>query len=558
MRTKKLLSLVLTALMLLALTLPALADGGYTITINNTATGHTYEAYQIFTGELSEKDGKKVLSNVEWGSGVKGDDLLAALKEDSSLEEDFEDCTSAADVAAVLAKDIYGNDAAKTQTFAKLAGANLTTTVAGTSGAQADGKYVISNLAPGYYLVKDKDSSNLSNNDAYTRYILEVVGDATVNVKVSVPTIDKEIQERTEKVNVNEASIGDKVEYVVTSKVPDMTGYNKYYFVVNDTMSKGLTFNNDVTITVGGKTLTKDTDYTVSSSTDETTGVTTIKIVFKNFIQYTKDAEIVIKYSATLNANAEIGTANVNEVNLVYSNNPNYKYEGEGDEPKTDESTGKTPKKTTETYTTELTITKTDDEQNILTGAAFRLTGNGVNIVIVTGEVFVEDEAGTYYKLVDGTYTTTAPTTEGIDASKYEDTSKKYKKETKVTIVPQKGVTVNVEGFVDSTGQLTFTGLGTGTYKLEEIVTPVGYNTIAPIEFTISFNATAKKFSTDNKNITVGDNTNKLAITIENKSGSTLPSTGGMGTTLFYVVGALLAVGAGVLLATRKKMSAEK
>lgn len=557
MRTKKLLSLVLTALMLLALTLPAFADEAYNITIKHTASGHTYEAYQIFKGDLSEQDGKKVLSNVEWGSGVKGDDLLAALKDDATLGTAFASCTTAADVANVLAA--YQDNAANLQAFAKLAGANLTTTKTVSSWDANNKKYTISNLSAGYYLVKDQDNS--SNIDAYTRYILKVVGDVEVTAKVDVPTIDKKIEEGTQKVNVNAASIGDEVKFEVTSKVPDMTGYSKYYFVVNDTMSKGLTFKAEsVVITVGSKTLTKDTDYTVSATTDETTGVTTIKIVFKNFIQYTKNAEIVIKYSATLNENAEIGTANENKVDLIYSNNPNFDYQGKPgseDEPKDDEPTGKTPEKKTETYTTELTITKTDDKQNILTGAAFRLTGNGVNVVIVTGEVYVVDAEGTFWKLKDGTYTNVNRNSEGIDTSKYEDVDTKYKKETKVTVVKDEDTSVNVEGFVDANGKLTFTGLGAGEYTLTEIVTPIGYNTIDPITFTVTFDAATRKFSTTNTNIQVGE-TNKLSTTVVNKAGSTLPSTGGMGTTLFYVVGALLAVGAGVLLATRKKMSAEK
>lgn len=557
MKTRKLLSLVLTALMLLALTLPALADETYSITIKNTASGHTYEAYQIFKGDLSEQDGKKVLSNVQWGSGVNGTALLAALKADKTLKTDFEECESAADVAKVL--EDYQNDAEKTQAFAKLAGANLTNTVAGTSRAQNEGEYVISDLPAGYYLVKDKDGVSITGHDAYTRYILEVVGDVEVTAKVDVPTIDKKIEEGNQKVNVNEASIGDKIPYVVTSKVPDMTGYSKYFFVVNDTMSKGLTFNNDVAITVNGKALAKDTDFTVTATTNEETGVTTIKIVFIDFIQYKsqKGADIVINYSATLNEKAEIGVAgNENKVDLVYSNDPNADYKGEN-EPGKDDPTGKTPEVKTETYTTELTIIKTDDQGNKLTGAAFRLTGNGVNVVIVTGEVYVEDAEGTFWKLNDGTYTDVDPNGEGIDSSKYEDVNTKYKKETKVTVVKGEDTSVNVEGFVDADGKLTFTGLGAGEYTLTEIVTPIGYNTIDPITFTVSFDAANKKFSTNNSNIQVGEN-NTLSTTVENKAGSTLPSTGGMGTTLFYVVGALLAVGAGVLLATRKKMSAEK
>ncbi len=557
MKTRKLFALVLTAMMLLALTLPAFADEAYSITINNAASGHTYEAYQIFKGDLSEQDGKKVLSNVEWGSGVNGSALLAALKADSTLKDDFAACESAADVAKVL--EHYTNDAEKTQAFAKLAGANLTATVAGTSGAQADGKYVISNLSAGYYLVKDKDSVSITGHDAYTRYILQVVGDVEVTAKVDVPTIDKKIVEGEKKVSVNEASIGDKIPYVVTSKVPDMTGYSKYFFVVNDTMSKGLTFNNDVAITVDGKALEKDTDFTVTADTNAGTGITTIKIVFINFLQYKdqKGADIVINYSATLNDKAEIGVAgNENKVDLVYSNNPNADYKGEN-EPGENDPVGKTPEVKTETYTTELTITKTDDKSNKLTGAAFRLTGNGVNVVIVTGEVYVADVEGTFWKLKDGTYTNVDPNGEGVDKSKYESVDTKYKQEIEVIVVKGEDTSVNVEGFVDADGKLTFTGLGAGEYTLTEIVTPIGYNTIDPITFTVSFDAATKKFSTNNNNVQVGETTNTLSTTVVNKAGSTLPSTGGMGTTLFYVLGALLAVGAGVLLATRKKMSAE-
>ncbi len=555
MKTRKLFALVLTAMMLLALTLPAFADEAYSITIKNTAAGHTYEAYQIFQGDLSEQAGKKVLSNVEWGTGVNGTALLAALKADSTLKDDFAKYESAADVAKVL--EGYANDAEKTQAFAKLAGEHLNGTATGTSGEQAEGKYVISNLPAGYYLVKDKDGVSITGHDAYTRYILEVVGDVEVTAKVDVPTIDKKIVEGDEKVSVNEASIGDKIPYEVTSKVPDMTGYEKYFFVVNDTMSKGLTFNNDVAITVNDKALVKDTDFTVTATTNAE-GVTTIKIVFINFIQYKgqKGADIVINYSATLNEKAEIGVAgNENKVDLVYSNNPNADYKGDN-EPGENDPVGKAPEVKTETYTTELTISKTDDKSNKLTGAAFRLTGNGVNVVIVTGEVYVEDAEGTFWKLNDGTYTDVAPAEDGSNDDKYASTTVKYKKETTVTIQPVEGTTVNVEGFVDADGKLTFTGLGAGEYTLTEIVTPIGYNTIAPITFTVSFDAATKKFSTNNGNIQVGED-NTLSTTVVNKAGSTLPSTGGMGTTLFYVLGALLAVGAGVLLATRKKMSAE-
>ena len=249
---KRALALVLALTLLLAMSATVFAaDDTYTITISgdNVVEGHTYEAYQIFKGDLAEKDSKTILSNIEWGSGVNGDALLTALKADTTLGNDFNGCTTAAQVADVLAT--YGSDAGKTQQFAKLAGANLNATVAGTSTWNKSGKnYSISPLAPGYYLVKDENDSAPSS-DAYTRYILQVVHNVTVNAKTDVPTVDKNIKEGDTIVKANDASIGDTINYEVTSKVPDMTGYTKYFFVLNDTMSKGLTFNNDVAVTIG-------------------------------------------------------------------------------------------------------------------------------------------------------------------------------------------------------------------------------------------------------------------------------------------------------------------
>ena len=144
---KRALALVLALTLLLAMSATVFAaDDTYTITISgdNVVAGHTYEAYQIFKGDLAEKDGKTILSNIQWGSGVNGDALLTALKADATLGNDFKDCRTAAQVADVLAT--YGSDAEKTQQFAQLAGANLNA-AAGTSTWNESGKnYIISSL----------------------------------------------------------------------------------------------------------------------------------------------------------------------------------------------------------------------------------------------------------------------------------------------------------------------------------------------------------------------------------------------------------------------------
>ena len=542
---KKILSLVMGLVMALAMSVTAFAaDGTYHILIekkDNEVAEQTYEAYQIFAGDLTVKDGNKVLSNITWGSGVDKDRI--------NTEKVFQGKT-----AAEVAESLKNGDSDTAMAFAKqiapyLKAENAVESTEGVEGPE----YVIGGLNAGYYLVKNKDNSLTDSNDFYTAYIMQVVGDVTVKPKGDKPHVDKKIKEGDQLVDTNEASIGDKVSYVATSQVPDMSNYDKYFFIMNDTMSKGLTFNNDVNITIDGKTLNGDEDFEVVSTKNED-GTTSIKIVFKDFIHYKdqKGAKIEVSYSAILNEDAEIGTnPNTNKIDLVYSNNPNYDYKGEN-EPQPNEPTGKTPEIETETYTTELTVKKTDVKGQILRGAEFTLTGNGVNVVLVTESKFVENIDGTYWKLKDGTYTTTAP--EAATEDKYESTTTKYVEQTVTTVKGDGQTETNVKGYVDpNTGEITFTGLGAGNYILTETVTPNGYNTIAPIEFNISFDAGTKKFASDNSAIELqGDNT--LYTTVINKSGAELPSTGGIGTTIFYVVGGLLVVGAGIVLVTKKRM----
>ena len=558
------LALVLALTLLLAMSATVFAaDDTYTITISgdNVVAGHIYEAYQIFKGDLAEKDSKTILSNIEWGSSVNGDALLTALKADATLGNDFKDCTTAAQVADVLAT--YGSDAGKTQQFAKLAGANLNATVAGTSTWNESGKnYSISSLAPGYYLVKDKDDSAPSS-DAYTRYILQVVHNVTVNAKTDVPTVDKNIKEGDTSVKANNASIGDVINYEVKSAVPDMTGYTKYFFVMNDTLSKGLTYNDDMVIKVGNTTLTKDTGYTVTAVKNDN-GTTSIEIVFKNFVGY-KDqvgADVIVTYSATLNQDASLDpvAGNPNKVQLTYSNNPNVDGKGDPknpDKPGEGAPTGKTPESETKTYVTGIKLTKVDgaDHNKMLTGAKFKIEGNGVKVVLVNKEVYEETSDGTYYMLKTGTYTETAPIDE--TASSYDSTTTKYKKVTAVT-KDTVNTKVNATGYVDEKGVLTFEGLGEGTYTIKEIVAPNGYNLLkAPIKVEIKANATFAKcewtVTADGKPVTADNNL--YAFLIENKSGAELPSTGGIGTTVFYVLGGVLVVCAGVLLITKRRMN---
>ena len=533
---KKLASLLLALVMIMS----CFSAMAATVTVETGVSGHTFTAYQIFTGSQGESEG--ALGDVEWGNGINHADFLAALKADETTKDIFATCGTAAQVALALSE--YEDNSAVAEKFAQLAYNNKSAT--GTP--LTDGE---NTLADGYYLIVDTTAGEV---DAYNAALLQVTRDIEIKTKMEVPELDKVIVDG-EDVVTNEASIGDKVTYKLTSKVPDMTYYEKYYFIVHDTLSAGLTFNNDVVITLGDETLTPNEDYTVTHNNGQ------IEIVFKNFIQYKnqKDAAIVITYTATLNEKAAIVPApNPNTANLEYSNNPNVSGDGQPDNPDKpgdDEPTGETPVETVNTYTTELTITKKDGNNNILTGAEFTLTGNGVNVVVVTAEGFVEDAEGTYYKLTDGTYTTTAPTAE--TAASYESTTTKYKKGTVVTVEGVGQNETKVKGFVDANGIIKFTGLGAGTYTISETVTPAGYNTAADITFTLTFDPATHTFSSDNANVIVGSGTdNTFYTTVINNAGSTLPETGGMGTTILYVGGGILVLVAIVLLIAKRRTAA--
>lgn len=560
---KKLASLLLALVMVMGLATTAFAAGETgTITIqsntNVSVAGKTFNAYQI-------------LGIQSYDTGVNGSGPVkviytvpAAMKSFymtryslAGNEDNFD-----AQVVDKISKetDMYAFAAAA------LAAAKTANVKPGTATAGAtDASVRISGLTLGYYVVEDT-----AQTMPVSALILDTTTpDVTVIIKADKPTVEKKIdgtQDTTGDVEYNNAAVGDKVPYKVTSTVPDMTGYTKYYFVLNDTLSKGLTFNNDVAITIGSETLVKDTDYTVTK-TDNDNGTTSVKIVFKNFIQYEakKNAAITVTYSATVNQDAVIGTAgNPNEVTLTYSNNPNVSDNGDTenpDEPTPDSPVGETPKETTRTYVTGIELIKVDPNGNRLTGAKFKIEGTKLNTVLVTTDFYIENTNGEYWKLKDGTYTTQDPNAEGMDQTKYESTTTKYSKSTQTqTIV--KSENVSYTGIIGNDGVLRFEGLAAGTYTITELMAPNGYNLLKdPITVTIGFTAPTAP-STDctwtytGTDVVNGTNTNHVTIT--NQAGTELPSTGGMGTTIFYVVGSILLIGAAVLLVTKKRMSVEK
>lgn len=492
-KAKKILGLLLAMMMMMSVAITAMAEETYSITINNSAERHTYEAYQIFTGDLStNEDGGKVLSNIVWGSGVSeaGQTALgdaAAKAETLKTEAD----------AKAFAKEV----------------APYLTTVAGSASTVTDGKYVISGLAAGYYLVKDQDGSVTGEGDAYTEYIIKVVGNVTTNPKSDVPEVEKkvkDINDSTDDVMTDwqdsaDYDIGDSIPFQLKATLADnVSSYTTYKVVFHDTLSKGLTYNNDAKVYIGGE---ETNGFTITpTSNDDGTTTLTVSCDDVKALGAGNSSVITVEYTATLNNSAVLGSAgNPNEVYLEYSNNPNKSEES-------DNETGNTPEDVVIVFTYKTIINKVDDENKPLTGAEFTL--------------------------------------------------EKYNKET------DKWEAITVVKSEDGT-TFTFSGLDDGKYRLTETKTPAGYNTIEPIEFTItaehdvlSDNPALTSLSGDATpgEITFTSSTTEgsLSADVVNKAGSTLPETGGMGTTIFYILGGLLVLFAVVLLVSKKRMSSEK
>lgn len=544
-RMKKIMALLLGLVMALAMCMTAFA-ADTSLTINTTA-GHTYKIYQILKGDVSGlSDGKGTLANVEVGSSVT----------DASA-------TAEAIVNALMNKadGELGNAA-----YAYVKGGNEVATVTGTGSA------VTTTLAEGYYVVTDEYTT--TGSDSLSRYLVAVAGPTTMDPKTETPSIDKKIVDTDKNEAMDDsdktdtAAIGDTIEYEITGNVPNYDGYTYYYYVVDDTLSKGLTLDaNSFAVKVGDSTLTKGSDYYVYT-TNNADGTTNFRLAFENIKNYTVGADISIKYNATVNEDAVIGTdPNTNTAKLIYSNNPSQSDRGDKEgvpgEPGGNVPTGETPDYITKTYVTQIKLTKVDQDGNALNGAEFTLTGtNLTKVKFTTATNFTEAADGSYYKLKSGAYTETAPTDETADL--YESTTTKYTKTTSTNVVEASGsgASANVKAFVGDDGILYFTGLDKGTYTLTETTTPTGFNTIDPINFEIKGTingATATvggniTWSSDNQNLTWNEASQTFEITITNIAGKLLPSTGGIGTTIFYVAGTILVLGAAVLLITKKRM----
>jgi len=370
--------------------------------------------------------------------------------------------------------------------------------------AKEAGKYLrnaggLTGLAAGYYLVQNK---TVGDHEAYTNYILKVVKNVTVEPKTSVPSIEKKVKDTNDTTGKTtdwqdsaDYDINDDVPFQLTATLPNnFATYDKYYLEFADTLSLGLTYNKDAKVFLVNGS--DETDVTSSFTIAEDGSSFKINDL-KSISGVTASSKIVVRYTAKLNSNAVIGSAgNPNTVKLIYSNNPNAT------------GTGETTPDTVVVFTYKVVVNKVkEDKKTPLEGAGFTL--------------YKKDSSGNWNAVGN-----------------------------EIT-----GVTT-----------FTFSGLDDGDYKLSETTVPDGYNKASDVEFTVTAkhdeDSDAPKLTelkgTGSLEFTSNTTDGSLTTNVVNKKGSVLPSTGGMGTTILYVIGSILVLVAAILLITKKRMDAAK
>lgn len=520
---KKLLAALLAVAMLCAMAIPAFAynPGETEENLNGT---HGYSAFQIFKGVISKDN--PMLSGVDWGQNITEPDIfLANLKNDPTIGEKFETAATAQNVLAVISQ--WSNSDDNSIAFARVVCSYLY------PNADAKPEPVITDHTgginipkSGYYLIVDTTYFNPGDYyHAYNSFFLLNVPQTPyvvpINRKVVKPTVEKEVYDNQD--GANKAGFGSSADHAINEEFqfkltatlpasPDRAYdyYDEYMVTFCDTLSAGITFDrwDTVVINNGGADIPIPAEnyYSDASNQDLTLSIEDVKTCAPG-LNLNNGATITVTYTAHLNDKATVNTANgskttdnKNSVYLIYSNNP-----------RSSAFFDRTPESEVRVYTYQLNNTKYRDEvneNNKLEGAGFRLYSDEA--------CNAEDEI----KLKmndDGTY------------------SRDFSTEGK-----------GVEMLSNKDGQFNVKGLDAGTYYLKETNPPAGYSACADKKIVISA-------THDVNHVDLSGN---LSTTIINKKtgGITLPSTGGIGTTIFYVVGGGLMVAAIVLLVTKKRM----
>lgn len=539
----------------------AVEGDGYKITITNTEgkENHTYKAYQIFTGTVAvEGEGdtqQYVLSNIFWGNDILGRNANKELPEDTvkairdELGAKYKDCLIAENFADVLATMKETDNSEELINFVDVLYGHINEDGGTTlTWNETTKKYEGTVSETGYYVIIDvnENTGDIKEEDAFSKYILQVVGDVDVNSKSDMPNLKKTLGNKRDENGVLTSNVNETVNtaiidpsqpvyFKLESKIPRMDGYTSYDFVITDTLGAGFDLDTDnLTVKIVDKTvadpdaeppvvpaedvtLEKDVDYTIS-----TADKTVLTITFNNFIEKKAYAGkyVVVDYQALLNNDAARGSEpNINSAVLTYSNDPH------------STSKGKTKPQETKTYTINFVLTKVN--QNYL------------------GKTDQKDETGKRLGLLPGaTFGLWEKGTENDETKKIE------------------------LGPTNENGEIRIPGMGSGTYILKEIKQPDGYNLLTtPIEFSINatYDAATGSISWSIPDITdaetgkdIRDKLTKFAVLsigneqvdleVGNVKGIILPSTGGIGTVIFTVVGIGIMVGSATLaFGTNKK-----
>ncbi len=570
---KKSIAIILCLVMMLGMSTTVFAAETYTLTINNPTEGHSYEAYQIFSGILENISGTdtQVLTNIEWGSAIVGE----GYDNSSALLSDIHDAaTAAADEspmkkllgvkdAATLAEAMADNITADSETLDALAaifakhietGKNIgTQTYTENIVTDEDGKatdksfYTISGLTPGYYLVKDQDNSLAGEYDSYTKFILRVIKDETVSPKSSIPSVDKTINDTIDGTfgEHEDFDINDTAYYKWTGKLPsNLKDYETYYYKFYDKLPTGIEHVQFEQIYLEGHDgNVVHSFYDANTSTQMPAGINAtingknVELEFEDlwtlYPSILPTHKIIVKYSARVTRDALIAEPMTNSVYVEFSNDPNA--EGDG-------SKGTTPEDVAHAFTFQINVDKydADNKDKKLEGAEFVLyyerTENDA-VVKYYAQVITEEmiSSGT---VINGT---------AVDADDLGVVYGWTTDESAASVLD-----------TDSKGAISLRGLDEGIYYLKETKAPAGYNlmeTPVKIEIIPVYTESGDEVSVT-VNYKVDDKEqDSNTVGVRNSSGSTLPVTGGIGTVLFYVLGSALLIGAVVLLVVKKRLS---
>lgn len=495
------------------------------ITVSGDVAGRTLSLYKLFNLEKDEENNYYYtwdgLASEEFFAKKGITTLFSAIEYIKGMEKDSTSLTN-------LAEEYY-EFCTNSQNQVLLEG-KIARISEKTAGDQAQ-KIVFGGLSEGYYLIYDetKDIENTKTKARSAAMISSLTKNEEVKIKTDAIDVEKEV-------DVTSANVGEDVKFTITTSVPRMIGYDKYVFNVIDILSKGMDFNNDIIVKIDGEEYSKilsenetEKDAYKVITTKMQDESTEVKIEFNDFIKLKNKAgsKIEITYSAKLNSKAAIEKDNNNQVKIIYSNNP-----------KTD-GTGESNTDVVHVYSFKLNLTKKNSKDQALNGAKFILK--------------LED--GKYAKFNEETGIFTGTVTN----------------ENEATILTSSGTILNDEGEEIELGEIEIFGLKEGKYTLKEIEAPDGYS---KPNFEFSFRivpnlnngilegASIEYLPTTNvaKGYLSGNQTEKgnaeFNIEILNAQKGLLPSTGGIGTKIFTVIGIslMLIVVSSYIIARRKKL----